>query len=499
MRVSGRCSAVFSAVLVGALMSGCAQPGRLLVVVESDLAVPSEIDCIQTSIAREGHPSEDVAFRLGPMATTLPLRVAVEPQGGSGSVSIDVAGSRGECTPGAPATVRARARVRIVAGSTNLLRLRLDRSCSGVLCDDPGQSCREGTCARVSEVASDSLPRVMPGLDAASGLDAPALDAGPAEIDGGVGCDPIEREIGVSVVRFGKAVDLSDDRCRILVSSPTENRAYVYVQRAAEWSLEAILRGAGEPVDFAAEVAIDGDGTVVAVTAPLDGSVRVFRRTGSSWVEERIIPDVARAVALDAAGDALFLAEGVDVREYRFDGTRWSPASSATFASDVTAVAVPADGSRFAVATLGELPRVCSRGPDWTCVSLPVTGATVPVVQSLAFSADGSTVSVGVLGDTTAGRVETFRFLGALWGALGPAVSGESSLGVTFGMATALDRTGDLLVVGSPDEDAVRMGPETLLGPGGTLFGRSVAVDPDGTLVVIGAPDGFFVRTVAAP
>jgi hypothetical protein len=90
------------AVFVGSLAwscVACTQPGRLLVIVRSDLAVPSELDCIEATVSREGRVAENVPFSLRE-AADIPLRFAVEPQGGAGLVTIEVTGSRGEC--GAP-------------------------------------------------------------------------------------------------------------------------------------------------------------------------------------------------------------------------------------------------------------------------------------------------------------------------------------------------------------------------------------------------------------
>ena len=438
------------AVFVGSLAwtcVACTQPGRLLVIVRSDLAVPSELDCVEATVSREGGVVENVPFFLRG-AADMPLRFAVEPQG-AGLVTIEVTGSRGECgAPGGSPLVRVVARVNVVSGSTRVLDLRLDRACVGQLCGgDATQTCEGGRCVLVPDTLSTNLPDITsldaaahdagvlvdapgldaPGLDAfgldafgldafgfdafgfdAFGLDAPdapadppdafaldaftddvGSDAGVPETDAGPGvCFPLDGTIvsplGPAAFNgFGAAVAVSSDRCRVLVGAPDEIR-------------------------------LDGTGT---------GRARVYRQVGSSWVLEAALDSDAlgagygRSVALSADGSRAAVSAYGDgtARVFVRVGSMWSEERSLPVLSADVDMALGMDGAgaRIVVSNgLGDVA-VWDRGSsDWEPGDPVLLGSET---RSLQLAHDGSRFIVALASErprvcvvATAGCVPLF-------------------------------------------------------------------------------------------
>ena len=152
------------AVVLTIVVAGCTQPGRLLVVVESDI---TDLDVVtlrlRRSSAAEGEVTDFVLSR-----DPLPLRLGVEPVGGSGLVRIEAVGRVLGGTP----VVESDATINVVPGPTRVWRLFLDRACRGVFVCADDETCVAGECEPVPMVEPEELPLL--GVDAG----APRLDAG---------------------------------------------------------------------------------------------------------------------------------------------------------------------------------------------------------------------------------------------------------------------------------------------------------------------------------
>ncbi|GAB4204607.1 MAG: hypothetical protein OHK0013_19680 [Sandaracinaceae bacterium] len=190
--------------LVAALASlvsvlGCSPPPtQLIVVVDTDLAIPATLDEVRISMAsaRGAMGSERQPLTS---ADALPLTLTLVAEGDDlGPVEVVAEGYR------RGVLVLARnARTMLVRGETRMLRLHLVAACVGVTCDDD-QSCGESGCAAVDVVAPPwpgSPPRLSgpdAGMDGGPRVDA-AIDTGPmpdawmrcstdAECDDGISC-----------------------------------------------------------------------------------------------------------------------------------------------------------------------------------------------------------------------------------------------------------------------------------------------------------------------
>lgn len=164
-------------VALGALpLVGCAQQGRLLVVVDSNIPDLDAVSLrVRRSTALEGE-STDFALSRDP----LPIRVGLEPVGGTGLVRIEAVGVRG----GAP-VVESTATVNVLPGPTRVYRIYLDASCEGVLGCAEDETCVRGACESAPVVEAVDLP-TLELFDAAveEPQDVSVLDAGAA----GAGC-----------------------------------------------------------------------------------------------------------------------------------------------------------------------------------------------------------------------------------------------------------------------------------------------------------------------
>ncbi len=178
------------AVLAGCVLAGCVLAGcrgattQLVVVVDTDLAIPSALDQVRVTVS-DGDTrmaSEEQSLRS---ASALPLTVSVVPDGDFlGPIDVIAVGTRGGSE-----VVRRRARVTLVRGESRLLRLDLVADCVGVQCDTD-ESCGPSGCATVDVGELPEWTGTPPRLGDAG--PPPRVDAGDAgDADGGppIACD----------------------------------------------------------------------------------------------------------------------------------------------------------------------------------------------------------------------------------------------------------------------------------------------------------------------
>ncbi len=150
-----------------ALSASCApHPGRLLVVVDTDLPVPTPLGELNVRVARtDGAGAEVRPFTLN-ATSDVPLSFAVAPRGVATDVEIRVDGYAAGALicdePGLPVgcvapLVSRRVVTGFVGGSTRVLRIFLADSCVGVSCPD-GEACDRGACTSVTRIDPETLP-----------------------------------------------------------------------------------------------------------------------------------------------------------------------------------------------------------------------------------------------------------------------------------------------------------------------------------------------------
>lgn len=162
--------ALLAASLVLAVAS-CATPvTELVVVVDTDYVVPSELTDVTIEVTEPGGAIETAS---APLSTTpLPVTLGLTHRGGPlGTVAIVARGLSGART-----VVSRSIRTSFVAGESRLVRLDLLRGCEGESCSGD-RTCGAAGCEAI-DVPGESLPR----FDEVTRIDAAAADAAMADV-----------------------------------------------------------------------------------------------------------------------------------------------------------------------------------------------------------------------------------------------------------------------------------------------------------------------------
>ena len=174
--------------LLSAFFVGCgSDPTQLIVVVDSDLMVPLELDSVRVRVTGPMAEPTDIEQSLtGIDAPVLPLTLSLVPSGDAlGPVEVSATGlvTGGE-------VISRTARTALVKGESRVLRLFLLRSCIGTSCP-MDQSCGEEGCTSI-DIPFAELPPwtgTPPRID--SGME--RMDGGPdGGRDGGPDSGPVD-------------------------------------------------------------------------------------------------------------------------------------------------------------------------------------------------------------------------------------------------------------------------------------------------------------------
>ncbi|MCC7540653.1 MAG: hypothetical protein IT379_30840 [Deltaproteobacteria bacterium] len=352
---------------------------EILVVIETDLAAPAEID---TVVVRAIGPSGDARDATASLASgsALPITVALVPGGDAlGPVEITA-----EARRGGTVVITRRARTRFLEGEVLVLELPLERACQSHACtgDD---TCSAGACVPV-EVAPESLSRW----------------------DGKV---PTSRDGGTrDAARDGEGPDggTPSTAPRLLLEGVVPAQAtYAYwteVHEGAEHEsltdlfathLGSPQNEGGNPQDVDPRLSPDGRWLVVRTdrdprcpfgcvvlfeTAHLDEPevVRIGTETLTSYFN---------AVTNDGAAIVFKGGAGVlSISRRRADGDGWTEREEIGPADHTEAqwIVVSDDGSRalYDCVTPGELQSICEVGLDGTGARIVVTEQDAPFGSS---------------------------------------------------------------------------------------------------------------------
>jgi hypothetical protein len=162
-RAAGRTARLFGWVSMAfaTVFTGCADPlTEMVVVVDSDLRVPEEVDEIVVQASGSSGLSQDArAMLVGSEARGLPVSVALVPaNGGAGPVTVRALARRAGTT-----VLAHEVRTSFLAGRRLLLRIDLLRACIAVAATCDGRErCVAGAC-----VAGDVHPATLPAFDGA--------------------------------------------------------------------------------------------------------------------------------------------------------------------------------------------------------------------------------------------------------------------------------------------------------------------------------------------
>jgi hypothetical protein len=186
-----------------ALVAGCSATPltQLIVVVDTDYAVPAELDTIAIGVVGPEMPEDPV--RVAPAIIGLPVTLGLVHRGGVlGPITVSVEGELG-----GSARVRRVVRTSFVASESRVLWVDLLRACDGPICTDVETTCLAGSCGGI-DVDPRRLPLYAgtierfdagPTMDAMADVpidDVPGLDARdtPADVRGRDACMPTGAE-----------------------------------------------------------------------------------------------------------------------------------------------------------------------------------------------------------------------------------------------------------------------------------------------------------------
>jgi len=280
--------------------------------------------------------------------------------------------------------------------------------------------------------------------------------------------------------RFGLGVAMSGDGLTTVVGATREDpssvsdagAAYVFQRSGEVWSQTFKLTASTPQATayFGEYVAINQDGTVIAVGAPFEdgsflnsGAVYIYRWNGTSWDETRLVASPEKA--------------------------------SATFGRGV---ALSASGNRLLVGAVGDTSNNGAMfvfdyaGGSWTQTDriAPYTGA-YKFANKIAMSPDGKTLfGTRVIG---IGEINVFRQVGGVWTKVQNfSQRSNAQLASSFNgsvLASGDESTSRVYVYDelTPNTWTLRTTLNSTPSISGAIFGASVAISYDGNALLVGA------------
>ncbi len=260
-------------------------------------------------------------------------------------------------------------------------------------------------------------------------------------------------------------------------------QAYQYSGGA--WSqLGVDIFGAVKNYDLGTSVALNADGTLMAVGIPGNDQTQVYRYSGGSWaaygtaVSGTSGDTAGTSVSLSQDGTILAVgaplddAAGTDagaVRIYQYNGTSWAQLGSTitgAAAGDLagTSVSLSADGKRVAIgspinnSSTGQVRIYTYSSGSWSLVGSAIAGEATgdEMGRSVALSAAGNVVSIGATLNagtgTDAGHVRIYQEVSGAWQQQGSDIDAEAA-GDQLGAAVTLTQNATSLIAGAPFND----------------------------------------------
>ncbi len=291
----------------------------------------------------------------------------------------------------------------------------------------------------------------------------------------------------------GFSLDMNTDGNIVVIGSNSLStymgEAQVFEYDGSSWNqLGSNIPG----VNLNLSVAINGDGTIIAIGAPQDnsngksvgGSAKVYSYNGTNWVQlgNTLYGTVnydsyGTDVSLSSDGDYLAVS-GVTtvygatipnhVEIYHFNGTDWVQVGSSLIGEALVdwfgySIDLNTDGSTIAIggkyndgngADSGHTRVYSYNGTDWTQVGADIDGEAAGDLSgcSVSINSDGTIIAIGALrndgnGDTS-GHTRIFSFNGTSWVQLGNDIDGETA-GDFSGASVSLSADGNIVCIGA--------------------------------------------------
>ena len=260
---------------------------------------------------------------------------------------------------------------------------------------------------------------------------------------------------------FGVSASISGDYIIVGASGNNAGRgsAYVFKRTGTSWTEQAKLRASdGASIDFFGLVSISGDYAIVGAPADDDngdasGSAYIFKRIGTSWVQE------AKLLPSDGAGGDLFGASASISGDYAVVGARNSKhyvfkRTGTTWVQEAKLLPSEAFGGEPFVSLYGDYAALMSGGSAYV---FKRTGTSWTQEAKLIPSdgASGFSVSISgdfaVLGARNSGSAFVFKRNGTSWTEEAKLIPSDGTAGDEFG--TAVSISGDYAIVTAIADD----------------------------------------------
>tara|TARA_R100000152_G_C6779803_1_gene211834 strand:- start:1369 stop:2931 length:1563 start_codon:yes stop_codon:yes gene_type:complete len=290
--------------------------------------------------------------------------------------------------------------------------------------------------------------------------------------------------------QLGRTVDMSDNGTFVVVSSPEDDDSgsnagkvqvfrwtgVAWTQRGSDILGDSVNDYLGEGIRGKRGVAINNDGTIIAVSSELGGYVKVYEWGGSDWSQKgSTLSGTSIGSSVDLNNDGSILAVGNtttssntgSVNIYEWSGSAWSQKGSTILgessndgfgyslclnsAGDFIAIGGPYNDTPTANA--GHIRVYQFSGGNWSQKGQELDGNSDAAGglfgSSVSISDDGLTVA-GSGPETGTGYVKVYSFSSThgIWLSKGSDIS-EGSSTDGFGYSIALDGDGNSIVVGS--------------------------------------------------
>ncbi len=302
--------------------------------------------------------------------------------------------------------------------------------------------------------------------------------------------------------RFGESLAISNDGSTLVVGSPDEDSnahtiggnqtdnsainsgaAYVFIRNGTTWSQQAYIKASNSEAgdEFAAQVAISGDGNTLAVasrfedsaatgiggsqtdnTSPNSGAVYVFTRSASAWSQQAYIKAATVSNNLNFGS-----ATSPDV-----GSNNQRVGRTLALSNDGTYLAVGAALDDSTQGNSGAVYIFLRQSNLWSQQAF-IKAAVIDIADnfgvSVALSADGATLAVGasqessnakgINGDATnnssnnSGAAYIFTRIGTTWTQQAYIKASDTLQNDLFGTSVVLSADGNTLAVGATGED----------------------------------------------
>jgi alpha-tubulin suppressor-like RCC1 family protein len=159
LRTAGQSMAINVVVVLAALaVSSCRDTTQIVLVVDTEMAVPAELDAVRISVAGPTQMLDPINLNVAePNVPTFPRTLGLTPAGRFSPVTIRIAGFK-SMVERTFETIR----TEFIDGESLMLRSVLTAACLGVVCTDT-ETCSLGKCVSVDRVPLPLWPGSAPG------------------------------------------------------------------------------------------------------------------------------------------------------------------------------------------------------------------------------------------------------------------------------------------------------------------------------------------------